>query len=190
MNTPGGRCPLAPPPAPAYAASQPLQGVPLQRARVLELVDQQVRDARVEPLLHPARELAVAQQRERDALEVGHVGQALRALVFGERGEQRVAEASHAQVLFERLVLMNLGGEMLERFLQLLDQRQAATQRTRLVLGREENRPRGIEAIAWRERQRGRELFAGVAGQLAARPDQLAHRVLQSIGPRRRRDDL
>jgi hypothetical protein len=54
--------------------------MPLQRARVLELVDQQMGDARVEALLDPARQLAVAQQDERDALEVGHVGEALRRL--------------------------------------------------------------------------------------------------------------
>ena len=110
-----------------------MQCVPLQRARVLELVDQQVRDARVEPLLDPARELAVAQQDERDALEIGHVGEALRSLVVGERGEQRTAEADHAQMLFARLVLMDLIGQMLELALDLLDERQAAGERAWLV---------------------------------------------------------
>jgi hypothetical protein len=41
-----------------------MQRMPLQRAGVLELVDQHMANARVEPLLHPARELVVAQQRQ------------------------------------------------------------------------------------------------------------------------------
>ena len=67
--------------------------MPLQRARVLELVDQHVAHARVEPLLHPARQRAVAQQRQRATLQVGHVGQAARAL---ERGVRRAAARARA----------------------------------------------------------------------------------------------
>ena len=63
------------------ACEPALDGMPLQRARVLELVDQQMLDAAVEPLLHPAGKVAVAQQGECAAFEVGHVGQASGSLV-------------------------------------------------------------------------------------------------------------
>ena len=129
-------------PLPARAAARAgiarepaVQRMPLQRARVLELVDQQMGDARVEPLLDPARQLAVAQQDQRDALEIGHVGEALRPLVVGERGEQRAAEANHAQMLLARFVLMDLIGQVLERVLHRFDERQASA-RTRAACRR------------------------------------------------------
>jgi hypothetical protein len=114
--------------------------MPLQRAGVLELVDEQVRDARVEPLLDPARQLAVAEKHERDALKVGHVGKALDPLVVGERGEQCAGETNHAQVLLARFMLMDLIAQSLELVLQLLDQRQASGERARLVVRRREER--------------------------------------------------
>ena len=86
-----------------------VQRVPLQRAGVLELVDQQMADARVEPLLHPAGELAVAQQRQRAALEIGHVGVAACALVVARtRASSCAAEPDHAQVFDARVLLPHL----------------------------------------------------------------------------------
>ena len=77
------------------------------------------RDARIEPLLDPARQLAVAQQRQRGALEIGHVGEAAAALVARELGEQRAAEADHAQVLVVRVVLVDLRRQAFQRCLRL-----------------------------------------------------------------------
>ena len=48
-----------------------MQRVPLQRAGVLELVDQQMAHAGVEPLLHPAGQTGITQQTERTVFEVG-----------------------------------------------------------------------------------------------------------------------
>ena len=104
-----GRRPAARAAARAGVAREPgVQGVPLQRARVLELVDEEMADARVEPLLNPARELVVAQDRQRAALEVGHVGIAARTLVVGEGDEQRADEPHHALVLEARILLPDL----------------------------------------------------------------------------------
>ena len=80
---------------PRTAAARPgirrqpaVQRMPLQGAGVLELVDQQVAHAGVEPFLHPARQRMVRQQRERDAFEVDHVDQAATALEAGVLGEE------------------------------------------------------------------------------------------------------
>ena len=148
------------------------------------------RDARVEPLLHPARQLAVAQQGERDALEVGHVGEALRSLVVGERGEQRAAEANHAQMLLARFVLVDLIGQVLERVLHLLDERQASANARGVVGRREQRRPGGGEARPRREEERGGKLFGRIPRQLAARRGELAHCRSKQIGPRGGRDRL
>ncbi len=100
---------------PARAAAGPrvrrepgMQRMPLQRARVLELVDQQVAHAQVELLLHPAGEVAVAQRRQRQPFEIGHVGEAVTPLVVGVRGEQRADEPDHALVLEVGVVLGDL----------------------------------------------------------------------------------
>ena len=112
------------------------------------------------------------------ALEVGHVGEACAALVVGERGQQRAAEAHHAQMLFARLVLMDLIGQMLQLLLHLLGNRQASGERARLrcLVCREQDRPDGVEALARREEQRCSELSGRIAGQLAARRGELARR--------------
>jgi hypothetical protein len=57
-----------------------IQRLPLQRVGVLELVDHQVAYARVQPLLHPAREDGVGQHQQRGALDVVHVDPAAFAL--------------------------------------------------------------------------------------------------------------
>ena len=85
-----------PRPGPAVAAQPGMQRLPLQRIGVLELVDQQVRDARVEPLLHPARQRRLAQQQLRGLLDVVHVDPAVPALDFGEGLDQQPREPRHA----------------------------------------------------------------------------------------------
>ncbi len=161
--------------------------MPLQRARVLEFIDQEVGDARVEPLLDPARQLAVAQQAERDALEVGHVGKALSSLVVGERREQRAAETNHAQMLLARFVLVDLIAQGLQLGLRVLDERQAPGQRARLgrLVRREEDRSDGVVARAGREGERGCELFRCISRELAARRRELARGGAQQLRPRR-----
>ncbi|GAO22102.1 hypothetical protein ALISP_1922 [Alicycliphilus sp. B1] len=85
------------PPARARIARQPgVQRLPLQRVGVLELVHEQVAHARVQPLLHPAGEHGVGQQRERGALHVVHVHPAMLALDGPEAFDQAARQARHA----------------------------------------------------------------------------------------------
>jgi len=68
---------LAPAQAPARAgvSRQPrLQGLPLQRAGVLELVHQQLANLAVQALLDPAREFLVTQEPSGCQLQIDHVG--------------------------------------------------------------------------------------------------------------------
>ena len=103
----------------AGIGAQPrMQRVPLQRAGVLKLVDQHVADARIEPLLHPAGERGVAQQREAAAFQVGHVGQAAGAFVGIELGQQHARQPHHAQVLGMRAELLDLRGDLRKRVLR------------------------------------------------------------------------
>ena len=75
----------------AVGAEPRPQSLPLQGVGVLKLVDQQVPDARVQPLLHPARQHLVAQQDPRHALNVIHVHPAALALECGELSDQEAA---------------------------------------------------------------------------------------------------
>ena len=93
-------------PGPGVTRQPGVQRLPLQRAGVLELVDHHVADARVEALLQPARQAAIAQQRQRTAFEVGHVGQAAGPLVACELIDQQARQAQHAQVFIVRGLLV------------------------------------------------------------------------------------
>jgi hypothetical protein len=90
-----------------------VQRLPLQRVGVLELVDQQVAHARVEPLLHPARQHRVGQQQLRGLLDVVHVDPAMLALDFGEGGDQDAREPRHA-LLVSHGVVLGLRGTALD----------------------------------------------------------------------------
>jgi hypothetical protein len=58
-----------------------------------------VGDARVEPLLHPARQGRLAEQQLRGLLDVVHVDPAVGALDFGEGGDQDAREPRHALLI-------------------------------------------------------------------------------------------
>jgi len=92
-----------------------MQGLPLQRAGVLEFVDEQMAHAGIEALLHPAGQLGLGQQRECPALQVVHVDQATLALEGLELGHQHLGQAGHAGMFDGGLVLGEVGGDGLER---------------------------------------------------------------------------
>ncbi len=71
------------------------QRLPLQRIGVLKLVDQQMLDAGVEALLHPAREHGVTQHHQGGSLDVIHVDPAVLALERRKLLQQHPAEARH-----------------------------------------------------------------------------------------------
>ena len=123
-----------------------VQRMPLQRAGVLKFVDQHVADARIEPFLNPAGERRVAQQRQPAALQVGHVGQAARAFVVGEPGEQHAREANHAQVFGVRVELAQLGGDRVEFVLDAHQRVDLAELLARRVLLGEQRAPHALEA--------------------------------------------
>ena len=87
--------------------AQPRQErLPLQRVGVLKLVNQQMLDARVQPLLHPARQHRVTQHEQGGALHVIHVDPAAIALERGKLGNQHTAQAHHALLVAPGGVLM------------------------------------------------------------------------------------
>ena len=90
--------------------------MPLQRAGVLELVDQQVPDAGIQSLLNPARQVVVCQQCQSDALEVGHVDQVALLLESSVGLEQLARQANHCAVVFVRVGLGELRADAVERF--------------------------------------------------------------------------
>jgi hypothetical protein len=94
------RLPAARAPAGAGITGQPaVQRMPLQRAGVLKLVDQQVADLRVQALLHPAGQFGIKQQGQRAALQIVHVDQAALQLQGIELGYQPQSKSDHAAVL-------------------------------------------------------------------------------------------
>ncbi|MNX27287.1 hypothetical protein D3C86_573720 [compost metagenome] len=101
-------------------AEPAVERLPLQRVGVLELVDQQVRDARVEPLLHPARQRRLAQEQLRRLFDVVHVDPAVRALDLAERGDQQAREPRHALLVQPCRVLGLRGAQQLQFGLGLL----------------------------------------------------------------------
>ncbi len=83
-----------------------VQRLPLQRVGVLELVDHQMPDARVQPLLHPARQHRVGQHQQRGAFDVIHVDPAAVALQGGELGNQHTRQTRHALLVQPGVVLL------------------------------------------------------------------------------------
>ena len=94
-------------PACAAVSTQPRRKrLPLQRVGVLEFVDHQMPDARVEPLLHPARQNRVGQHFLARALHVVHVDPAAFLLQGRELGDQRTRQARHALLVVPGIVLL------------------------------------------------------------------------------------
>ena len=115
-----------------------VQRVPLQRAGVLEFVDQQVSHLAVQPLLHPARQLGVAEQRQRTALEVVHVDEAALPLQALEGLEQRQREPAHLLVPGARVGLVQRQLQPGEPVAQVEQQRRVAQRLDQRALLREQ----------------------------------------------------
>ena len=93
-------------PARARIARQPrVQRLPLQRIGVLKLIDQQVANAGIEPLLHPAGENGVGQHDQRCALYIVHVHPAVLLLDGGKLRNQAARQPGHALLVLPGLVL-------------------------------------------------------------------------------------
>ncbi len=85
------------PTARARVAAEPRpQRLPLQGVGILKLVDQQVFDAGVQALLHPARQDRITQHHQGGTLDVIHVDPAVLALECGKFLEQLAREPRHA----------------------------------------------------------------------------------------------
>ena len=94
------------PTARARIARQPrVQRLPLQRVGVLKLIDQQVANARIEPLLHPARQHGVGQHDQGRALHIVHVHPAVLLLDGGKLRNQAARQPGHALLVLPGLVL-------------------------------------------------------------------------------------
>ena len=131
-----------------------VERLPLQGVGVLELVDQHMAQARVQPLLHPARELGIAQQAACGAFHVVHVDPAALALEGGEAGQQHARQARHALVVLPGALLAH-GLERAQGQLlcgtHCLDARQLVVELARLVLLRQQGRER-TRAVAGAQR--------------------------------------
>ena len=79
---------------------EPADDVPLDRTDVLRLVNQDVVDAAVQPVQHPARGFGIGKQRAGFQDEVVEIQQRRRALLRVERCEQRVREPMQGSRLF------------------------------------------------------------------------------------------
>ena len=82
-----------------------MQRLPLQRVGVLELIDQQVANARIQPLLHPARKDRVGQHDQGRALHIVHVHPAVLLLDGGKLRNQAARQPGHALLVLPGLVL-------------------------------------------------------------------------------------
>ena len=79
--------------------------MPLQRVGVLKLVNQQVLDARIQPLLHPTRELGVAEHALGGAFHIVHVDPTALTFEGGKLLQQQSAQTRHALLVEPGLVL-------------------------------------------------------------------------------------
>ena len=105
----------------ARIARQPrVQRLPLQRVGVLKLIDQQVANARIEPLLHPAGEDGVGQHDQGRALHIVHVHPAVLLLDGHKLRNQAARQPGHALLVLPGLVLAAGGEQALQLGLGLL----------------------------------------------------------------------
>ena len=101
----GPRCPTATAARARVAAKPRLERLPLQRVGVLKFVNQQMLDARVQPLLHPACQQRVAQHDLRSTFHIIHVNPIALALERAVLGNQQPGEARHALLVAPGRVL-------------------------------------------------------------------------------------
>ena len=90
---------------PGIARQPAVQRMPLQRAGVLKLIDQQMAHLGIEPLLHKTSQLSIGQQGQRAALQIVHVNQAAAEFQRLEFGDQPQRQTRHAAVLQPGFVL-------------------------------------------------------------------------------------
>ena len=114
------------PTGPGVAAEPGAQGLPLQGVGVLKFVNQQVFDACVQPLLHPAGQHVVAQHDQRGALNVVHIDPAVLAFQGREFFQQQAGEPRHALLVGPGGVLQAGGDHAQHQLLRLAHQRDAA----------------------------------------------------------------
>ena len=128
-----------------------MQRLPLQRVGVLELVDQQVPDRRIEPLLHPAGEHRVGQHGERRVLDVVHVDPAALALERRKLRNQQPRQPRHALVVQPGFMLPAREGQFDRQFLRqadLLQAGQLVAELARLSLLRQQRGKHGVHIPA------------------------------------------
>ena len=93
-------------PCPAIPTEPRRQCLPLQRVGVLKLVNHQMLDARVQPLLHPTRQHRVAQHGEGGALHIVHVNPAALTFQRGELRNQQPRQPGHALLVNPGVMLL------------------------------------------------------------------------------------
>ena len=93
-------------PSPSVSTQPRRQGLPLQRIRVLKFIDHQMPDARVQPLLHPARQNRVGQHFLARAFDVVHVNPATLSLQGRELGDQGTGKTRHALLVVPGIALL------------------------------------------------------------------------------------
>ena len=81
------------------------QRLPLQRVGVLKFVNHQMPDARVQPLLHPARQHRVTQHHLCGAFHIVHVDPAALTLERSKLGQQQARQARHAPLVVPGFML-------------------------------------------------------------------------------------
>ena len=177
----------------AGVAREPaVQRMPLQRARVLELVDQQMarRARRAAPGPSPTarRRAAGPARRARDRpCRRGRAPACSRRARRAARGRGEPCADAPRAIRADGPGRPGAGA----RPAPLRRGRQAFGELARRVVDREERRPGGGEALArCRAQERGGKLVGRIPRQLAARRGELAHSGSKQIGPRGGRDRL
>ena len=165
-----------------------VQRLPLQRAGVLELVDEQLAHAQVQPLLHPTGHLGVTQQGFGGTLQIGHVDKAALALEFSVAGQQHARQRQHLLVVNVRRLLAAHRLDGLQRRYHGRQQwRRAQVQAQRALVGEERlpGQRKGLAGVALRQRQQQagacllRRRLGGSAELARQRRDVLRQRGLQ-----------
>jgi len=150
----------------ARIARQPgMQRLPLQRVGVLKLIDQQVANARIQPLLHPAREDGVGQHDQGRALHIVHVHPAVLLLDGGKLRNQAARQPGHALLVLPGFVLAAGYQQALQLGLGLLRGRELLqVLRQAVFLGDEHGFAQHVQALV--QVGAGQRMDDGVRGLL------------------------